>query len=559
MSIYNKYVNRKNENINYVITDIKDIIGIRFITLYGNDLLIAFNSALEYLSLCNTDYVRLLDVDHVVRNLESIKVYHRKRNDKDPYVRAFQYIYENYRDFARVTLHHKDDGYSSIHVNFRVAHLVAGVARSFPVEIQIRTALEDVWAEISHELKYKSTYIIGERETHLNRILSTANDAIVFLKENIDNASTRVDELKDNYSYIDAHVGTTRNIECRFDDKRSILYYYFLSIDRGLFDKLAIYLSIIDNCYFNIWERMNRRSVISVNTDLNRISEACVAIEGIVSDNTSLERCRNALKVFSLHFQVLELVHGSLKKRGASQQTKLRNIYENLRTYDQHDIRCYRLWVQYLIERQIGTTPTQLETLEGAYNALTPAFRDSELGCILPRLLSYKLFETRILPKIMSQRQMNNSAMKKIASNTRRCLILAIEARAAVLAFSIEDNKKKGEISVLDNNIVSYYDILTKHDGRIDPKFMVIIKESARSVAHNYWQQQDVPTSDRFRIQKLHTAFLAARLTNMDTSLIRTQIKEAAQTCSDAGLLRYILSDVQPPSGNKTLEPEEFR
>jgi len=50
----------------------------------------------------------------------------------------------------------ENDKYSSAHVTFRALSYIDNYIIEIPVEFQLRTSVEDVWAEISHKLLYKS-------------------------------------------------------------------------------------------------------------------------------------------------------------------------------------------------------------------------------------------------------------------------------------------------------------------------------------------------------------------------------------------------------------------
>lgn len=49
----------------------------------------------------------------------------------------------------------KKSGYRSLHLILRIPVCQCGVCRMLPVEIQLRTAAMDIWANIEHELCYK--------------------------------------------------------------------------------------------------------------------------------------------------------------------------------------------------------------------------------------------------------------------------------------------------------------------------------------------------------------------------------------------------------------------
>ena len=142
---------REPERKDYKIEDISDVIGLRFIVLFKQDVIPVIKSIINLLSKDNNQKnpfygcsieeliyykgnISLSNISHKIRDsFSSIGIDIKERNSRE--------------------------GYSSIHIvcNLNTEHSdVLPENYKIPVEIQVRTIFEDAWGEIDHKYGYKA-------------------------------------------------------------------------------------------------------------------------------------------------------------------------------------------------------------------------------------------------------------------------------------------------------------------------------------------------------------------------------------------------------------------
>jgi ppGpp synthetase/RelA/SpoT-type nucleotidyltranferase len=134
-------------------------------------------------------------------NVSEIRFF--RRNTNDIYDRGYTFLYrelhENYKDKVQVRDVDADgNGYSSIHIQYKAPVNHNTPHKMMPVEIQIRTAIEDVWAEVAHRNNYKvrHPYIWNQ---DLAREYDFLDQGLGRLKEMINRAQRSVTEIREHY------------------------------------------------------------------------------------------------------------------------------------------------------------------------------------------------------------------------------------------------------------------------------------------------------------------------------------------------------------------------
>jgi ppGpp synthetase/RelA/SpoT-type nucleotidyltranferase len=221
-SLCNK-IRKKNGNGGDTINldDITDIVGIRLLSLFKEELPILVKELLEFISR-NIDMFHhtgkgphkkpsLLDV------VEEAIVYLPSRGEIDSaYSLAITEFTERgfekndvtdqteqesadsaskKRGYVRVD-RKKNNEYSSIHIIARVAHRGPGDLPAIPIEFQLRTAFEELWAEVDHKVIYKGPmdkFEHDERKRSFKRISKRLSGTI---KLHLDACSDSCDDLK---------------------------------------------------------------------------------------------------------------------------------------------------------------------------------------------------------------------------------------------------------------------------------------------------------------------------------------------------------------------------
>jgi ppGpp synthetase/RelA/SpoT-type nucleotidyltranferase len=214
----------------YSIDSVTDLVGLRIVTLYDTDLIHALDFALQMIahgSHGTPATEPLFKSGTIWNSIREIRIYRRHKSRKDPYKSQYdeimkridkdlrhlkerasisetkeliaeietveklrssiRFLPEETRDPNSGPKH--DDEYSSTHL---VVNAISyrQVDMEIPIEIQIRTAAEDIWGEINHKFLYKNESVFAwnheigriQRELYKNSTrLKRAIDAITDL------------------------------------------------------------------------------------------------------------------------------------------------------------------------------------------------------------------------------------------------------------------------------------------------------------------------------------------------------------------------------------------
>lgn len=147
----------------YSARNVTDIVGMRLLCLYAEDLPRATKSLISFLRFCQYPEIKLIEGESLDDGIHEIRIYKSANTSR---------IYDTiFRDCLKLNLQEKNEKgekkislieaksgestYSSIHfVIFCLSHS-SGEPKRVPLEVQVRTVFEDTWGEIDHSLKYK--------------------------------------------------------------------------------------------------------------------------------------------------------------------------------------------------------------------------------------------------------------------------------------------------------------------------------------------------------------------------------------------------------------------
>lgn len=143
---------RRGDKPTYEVSSLRDLVGLRIVTLYRLDTLDILPVLLERIISGS----REPDSVFSSRGIDEIIIYSTNptgdAQDLPGRVRALCHAF----DLSEITeVETTPQNYTSIHIVVWCRGKYRSGYRDIPVEIQIRTAFEDVWGEIDHSLKYK--------------------------------------------------------------------------------------------------------------------------------------------------------------------------------------------------------------------------------------------------------------------------------------------------------------------------------------------------------------------------------------------------------------------
>jgi ppGpp synthetase/RelA/SpoT-type nucleotidyltranferase len=169
---------RKKGDELYSFYDITDLVGFRIVTLYDDHIQTAIDDLLNLIA-AGSEFDQFLFKPYKPLNekklttwdyIREISCYRRRRNKEDAHSKAHSTIKNKITaQFSRdqkALKHHLDklklpddpdhEEYSSTHFLISAASTVGKKDIDVPIEVQIRTAAEDIWGEINHQIFYKA-------------------------------------------------------------------------------------------------------------------------------------------------------------------------------------------------------------------------------------------------------------------------------------------------------------------------------------------------------------------------------------------------------------------
>jgi ppGpp synthetase/RelA/SpoT-type nucleotidyltranferase len=198
--IVEKVLKKRNpSDPDYDVARLRDIVGVRIVTLYRLDALRIIPLILQKIASETEGPSSLFIPDSV----EELIIYtNNPDGDAQGLAGRIIEIFDAYKLKDKVKLDSTPTNYTSIHMVAWGRGKYRDGYKDIPIEIQVRTALEDVWGEIDHSLKYKrkslgSPHMPGKRR--LDGVLSHLN----VMKTLIDGTAQYADQIKIQLDELD--------------------------------------------------------------------------------------------------------------------------------------------------------------------------------------------------------------------------------------------------------------------------------------------------------------------------------------------------------------------
>jgi ppGpp synthetase/RelA/SpoT-type nucleotidyltranferase len=190
------YDRRANGKPDYAATDLRDIVGVRAVTLFDADKAEVLRLVLQMITTASHPGIGLFALEPI----EEIKLYHvptaGAAESKEMILMTLANAgYNTTMSTPLVQVEEKNSRYSSIHLILRCIGNGSKGPAAVPVEFQIRSAFEDVWGEIDHSLQYKFKKSGGDNPL-ITPIATSASQQIKILKDQMQTAASVADIIR---------------------------------------------------------------------------------------------------------------------------------------------------------------------------------------------------------------------------------------------------------------------------------------------------------------------------------------------------------------------------
>lgn len=171
-SLVGKTIVRLKKKIPYSPQQATDLVGMRLLALYATDLPELTNATINFIRFCQSSDIALIKGNSLDDAITEIKIYKSNQTERI-YDNVFNYIQglplskfttEGKVKVEVITNEESRKSYSSIHIICNCLSREAGIVKTIPLEIQIRTIFEDAWGEIDHQLEYKFQQKVGKKK-----------------------------------------------------------------------------------------------------------------------------------------------------------------------------------------------------------------------------------------------------------------------------------------------------------------------------------------------------------------------------------------------------------
>jgi ppGpp synthetase/RelA/SpoT-type nucleotidyltranferase len=184
-----KLSRKQNVKPGYGLSDITDVIGVRIVSLFREDMIELFRRLVRLIK-----HIEDINPNPFSKeSFEEVIIY--SQSEHDPLAANIKLLSHSLLKGVEVQHAISLEGYSSIHLVCRVTQSVELKDKkiNIPVEFQIRTVFEDAWGEIDHKFRYSSAE--GKQSIDIKNPSAVAEN-LKILKRFSDACSLYADEIR---------------------------------------------------------------------------------------------------------------------------------------------------------------------------------------------------------------------------------------------------------------------------------------------------------------------------------------------------------------------------
>lgn len=444
---------REGKDEKYEVASVTDVVGLRLITLFRDDIAGILHGLCTILVGTNGKREEFTRYNPFVLPPE-IKEARAYFSETFPGAHSYavdaQEILSSYFDRAPHNISAEiipRDEYSSVHIVLRTDIGEAGEpverAVSVPVEFQVRSVFEDTWAQIDHKLRYTRTRVssegdeIGSYISEREDIPPTAERSLKLLKRFLDNSGDLAeiirDEVEDTQPDFSKPTPSMDSADdfattiaalgadpAKFDDFRSML------LRRDELDRVYTGLGTPESADQAALEKL-RKAYGKLAEDINLLFESPASRERFIR----LEAADDAIKFYfySLRMEEAFCRVFSARPGDLSEIKEARNIYSQLtKDFSDYAPLHYRM---AQAQKSTGDLGRAISSMEKAIHCL-------ESGNYLSGEYDHKLTEKQF---------------KTLINNADRVLGFYVWAQAHNVFLSADDDQR---LELVDETIAAY-------------------------------------------------------------------------------------------------------
>lgn len=211
-SLLHKVKNKRaGEKPDYSAREVRDIVGLRLLTLFRRDLPRLLTRFLTFIDAGLRSDLSLFVGQDIRDAVEEIIIY-TARKEEDEIDNRLLDVFQSRglkvsyseetdpKDELVVKVRRKKSQYSSIHIVIWCENVVSNRRKhKIPMEVQIRTSLEDVWGEIEHKLGYKNEDLGNDAASQSH--IGSAREHLGILKGQLDLCTDSADVIRKQMEY----------------------------------------------------------------------------------------------------------------------------------------------------------------------------------------------------------------------------------------------------------------------------------------------------------------------------------------------------------------------
>jgi ppGpp synthetase/RelA/SpoT-type nucleotidyltranferase len=291
-----KVLDRKKKKPSYKASDVTDIVGLRILALYRADLPTIIRQFLRVVSFASEELINLFAGPGLHQSIHEIIIY-RASSDADVVDELILAEFEKYgltseivpegtrlEDVkAHVKIVRKQALYSSIHLVFWCYGFTKDRRYRVPLEVQVRTTIEDVWSEIDHSLNYKIKEGSPDAlDSNQRKHYDNAKQYLRNLKGLLDNCTTQADIIHDQIQLIFGSVQERKpNPTLRSVDTEKLLE---LDLAYEIRQPLRQIVESIRTCFDRMYSDSWPSSTSEIITAIDQFDRAAGGLERCIAE-----------------------------------------------------------------------------------------------------------------------------------------------------------------------------------------------------------------------------------------------------------------------------------